>query len=63
LRGLPCDIFFAPHGGQFAMAEKFARLARGEKENPFIDPAGWKQLVAGAEAAFRAQLAVERAAP
>ena len=63
LRGLPCDIFFAPHGGQFAMAEKFARLARGEKENPFIDPTGWKQLVAGAEAAFRAQLAVERAAP
>src|SRR5689334_24129945 len=31
------DIFFAPHGGQFAMAEKFARLQRGEKGDPFVD--------------------------
>ena len=62
LRALPCDIFFAPHGGQFAMAQKFARLERGEKENPFVDPAGWQKLIAGAEKAFRDQLAVERAA-
>jgi metallo-beta-lactamase class B len=62
LRALPCDIFFAPHGGQFAMADKFARLERGEKENPFVDPAGWKRLIAGAEKAFRDQLAAERAA-
>ena len=61
LQALPCDIFFAPHGGQFAMAEKFARLERGEK-NPFIDPAGWKELVAGAERAFREQLAAEQKA-
>ena len=60
LHALPCDIFFAPHGGQFAMAEKFARLERGEKENPFVDPAGWKELVAAAERAFREQLAAER---
>jgi metallo-beta-lactamase class B len=62
LRALPCNIFLAPHGGQFAMADKFARLDRGEKENPFVDPAGWKQLIAGAEKAFRDQLALERAA-
>jgi metallo-beta-lactamase class B len=62
LRALPCDIYFAPHGGQFAMAEKFARLERGEKENPFIDAAGWKQLITSAEKAFRDQLAAERAA-
>lgn len=61
LRALPCDIFFAPHGGQFAMADKFARLQHGEKENPFIDPEGWKTLIAGAEKAFRDQLAAERA--
>jgi metallo-beta-lactamase class B len=61
LQALPCDIFFAPHGGQFAMADKFARLERGEKENPLVDPAGWQRLVAGAEKAFRDQLAVERA--
>jgi len=62
LRALPCDIFFAPHGGQFAMAEKFARLERNEKENPFVDPAGWKRLIGGAEKAFHDQLAAERAA-
>ena len=62
LRALPSDVFFAPHGGQFAMAQKFARLERGEKENPFVDPAGWQKLIAGAEKAFRDQLAVERAA-
>lgn len=62
LRALPCEIFFAPHGGQFAMMEKFARLERGEKPSPFVDPAGWKKLIATAEKAFRDQLAVERAA-
>ncbi|HEY8993561.1 MAG TPA: subclass B3 metallo-beta-lactamase [Lacunisphaera sp.] len=62
LRTLPCDIFFAPHGGQFAMADKFARLDRGEKGNPLVDPDGWKKLVAAAEQAFREQLAVERSA-
>ena len=62
LHALPCDIFFAPHGGQFAMAEKFARLAKGGRENPFVDPAGWQKLVTEAENAFRAQLAAERSA-
>jgi metallo-beta-lactamase class B len=60
LRSLPCDIFFAPHGGQFAMAEKFARLDKGQPTNPFVDPDGWKKLLAGAEQAFREQLALER---
>lgn len=62
LSALPCDIFFAPHGGQFAMAEKFAQLERGGKGNPFVDPAGWKRLVTEAEKAFRDQLAAELAA-
>ena len=61
LKQLPCDIFFAPHGGQFAMAEKFARLRPGTSPNPFIDPAGWQSLIGKAEKAFREQLAAERA--
>jgi metallo-beta-lactamase class B len=61
LHALPCDIFFAPHGGQFAMADKFARLEHGEID-PFLDPDGWKKLIAGAESAFREQLAAERSA-
>jgi metallo-beta-lactamase class B len=62
LSALPCDIFFAPHGGQFAMADKFARLAHRENGNPFIDPEGWKKLLADSERVFRDQLAAERGA-
>ncbi len=61
LKALPCDIFFAPHGGQFAMAEKFARLDRGEGAAALVDPAGWQKLLAGAEKIFRDQLAQEQA--
>ena len=59
LKALPCDIFLAPHGGQFAMADKFARLERGEGPAALVDPAGWARLLAGAEQAFRDLLARE----
>ena len=59
LRSLPCDVFFAPHGGQFAMAEKFARHDGGDK-NAFVDPQGWRTLIATAEQAFRDQLKAEQ---
>jgi hypothetical protein len=60
LKALPCEIWFAPHGGQFAMAEKFERLDRGETQpNPLIDPAGWQALLATAEKTFLDQLAAE----
>jgi metallo-beta-lactamase class B len=61
LKTLPCDIFLAPHGGQFAMAEKFARLDRGDGVKALVDPAGWAQLIAASEEAYRAQLALEKA--
>jgi metallo-beta-lactamase class B len=61
LMALPCDIFFAPHGGQFAMAEKFSRLDRGEGTNTLVDPAGWQALLESVGKAFRTQLAAERA--
>lgn len=59
-RELPCDLFLAPHGGQFAMADKFARLERGEGLDALVDPEGWQRLIAGAEKAFRDQLAKEQ---
>lgn len=60
LKDLPCDIYFAPHGGQFAMAEKFEKLERGgAAPNPFVDPEGWKKLIATAEKAFRDELAAQ----
>jgi metallo-beta-lactamase class B len=61
LKVLPCDIFLAPHGGQFAMADKFARLDHDEGVAALVDPAGWQKLLTGAEQAFRDQLAQEQA--
>lgn len=58
-RTLRCDIFLAPHGGQFAMADKFARLDRGEGAKALVDPEGWQKLIAAAEQAFRDRLALE----
>lgn len=61
-KAMRCDLFFAPHGGQFAMGEKFARLDAGEKGvDVFADPKGWAELIAGQEKAFRELLAAERA--
>ncbi len=57
---LPCDIFLAPHGGQFAMAEKFARLERGEGLAAFVDPDGWRRLIGDARKTFEDRLALER---
>jgi metallo-beta-lactamase class B len=62
LRALPCDIFLAPHGGMFAMADKASRLARGERPNPFIDRASLLKAVASAETAVNAQLNKENEA-
>lgn len=60
-RELPCDIFLAPHGGQFAMADKFARLDRGEGLPALVDREGWRRLLDAAENAYRRQLAAESA--
>lgn len=61
LKALPCDIWFSPHGGNFALGEKLARVDRGVKPNPFIDPEGWKKLVATTEQSFQRQLELESA--
>jgi len=63
LKGMPCDIFLAPHGGQFAMADKFAQLDRGEGVKALVDPEGWRTLLTEAEKAYREQLALEKAQP
>jgi len=60
LKVLPCDVFLAPHTGFFNFAEKAARLERGEKPNPFIDPQGYRDFVAKGERTFLEQLERER---
>ncbi len=60
LKSLPCDVFLAPHGSQFGLAEKSRRLSAGETPNPFIDPEGYRTFVASGEETFRHRLGRER---
>lgn len=61
LKALPCDLFLGAHGAYFDMIAKRARMKPGAP-NPFIDPAGYGKFVAEREAAFRTELAKQRAA-
>ncbi len=62
LESLPCDIPLAPNASFFKIMEKMGRLKKGEKPNPFIDPAGYKAYVARAKAAFEAEVKKESGA-
>ena len=62
LKALPCDVFLSPHGRQYGLEEKYARLQAGASPNPFIDPAGCRQYVEAGEARFMQQLEEERQA-
>lgn len=61
LKTLPCDIPLAAHGVFFDLTAKRAALASGAPTNPFIDPAGCRRQLERSEAAFRKQLAQEKA--
>lgn len=56
MRSLPADVFVGSHTGFYQMAQKYARLEKGEA-NPFIDPAGYKALVDSSEKAFLERVA------
>ena len=58
-RALACDVVLGAHPSFFDMDQKRDRLSGGGP-NPFIDPAGYRKLIAEAEQRFRAQLASER---
>lgn len=60
LKELPCDVFLAPHTSFFDLGGKVERLERGEKPNPFIDPAGYRRFIEKAEHTFVEQLEAER---
>lgn len=61
LRTLHCDVFLAPHGFVFGLAEKTKLLAAHPEKNPFIDSEGYQDFINQAESALVAQLAKERA--
>lgn len=56
LKSLPCDIFLGAHGEYYGMIAKLERV-KTAKQNPFIDPAGYRDYVELKEKAFRKTLA------
>lgn len=62
LKSLPCDVFLAPHGSIFSMLEKARQLKQDEKNNPFIDPKGYRNFIERTEKAYLQQLEKERQA-
>lgn len=62
-QSLPCDVFLGPHGSFFNLTEKRKAQAKGAKENPFIDPAGYQAYVANVKQNVADEWARERAAP
>jgi metallo-beta-lactamase class B len=53
LKSFPCDIFLGAHGNYYGMVEKFARLQKDPKTNPFVDPEGYRAYVEDRDKAFR----------
>ena len=56
LKSLPCDIFLGAHGAYYGLDAKYPQI-KGAKQNPFIDPEGYKAYVELKSKAFRTQLA------
>jgi metallo-beta-lactamase class B len=56
LKALPCDVFLAPHAGFFGLAEKYERLEKGEKPNPFVDSTAFQKFIEKAERDFLEKL-------
>ena len=59
-KALPCDVFLGAHSHFFRMRDKAEELQSHPLQNPFIDPAGYRDTIAEAEKRFRRQLAYER---
>jgi metallo-beta-lactamase class B len=59
LRALPCDIYLGAHGEYFDMQ---AKLARRHDESPavWIDPEGYRRVIAEAQAKFEERLRYEQ---
>jgi len=62
LKDLSCDVFLAEHGSLFDLAGKSARLQKGEKPNPFIDPDGYRRFITATEETFEATVKQQTAA-
>ena len=61
LSALEPDVFLGAHTGFFDLAGKRDRLLKGEKPNPFIDPAGYKKWIQEMKSRFDKLVAEEAA--
>jgi metallo-beta-lactamase class B len=59
-KSLEADIFLGAHGSYYGMLEKYDKAKKGGAGNPFIDPAGYRAYIAGAEKAYLENLAKQR---
>jgi metallo-beta-lactamase class B len=62
LKSLPCDVFLGPHASFYDGLEKARKLREGAKEDPFIDPQGYRSYLDTSEKKYQDQLQKERAA-
>ena len=60
LKSLPCDLFLGAHGAYFNLEEKYKRLKTAGVA-AFADPDGYKAFISDREAAFRKELANQKA--
>jgi metallo-beta-lactamase class B len=58
-KAMPCDVFLGSHTAFFDLETKRAKLGRAPGANPFIDPQGFRRLIAEQEKLFRDLLARE----
>ena len=61
LKKLNPDIFLAPHGAQFGLAGKIARMKPGAA-NPFIEAGEFHRFIGGMEQDFDTELTKQQAA-
>jgi metallo-beta-lactamase class B len=54
LKSLTPDIYLASHGSLFDLQEKMTAFRKQPTSNPFIDPRGYKRLIATMEERFEA---------
>jgi len=62
LKAFPCDVFLASHASFYSGLDKAERLRKRAKENPFIDPQGYREYLARMEKKYQEQLQKERGA-
>lgn len=60
LRSLPCDVPLGAHASYYGMVEKYNRMKRGARPNPFIDPQGYRAFIDESERDFQREIARER---